>query len=208
MTPTPSSPKPTSSRRGLFLAPPRDTPCRCRGLSLAETIIVGLALTAVAVGLVVVGRSVQSVDAEGRTRSILARLASASRAYIEDFGEPAWASADAALKAMRRHPASSELLADVVLRVEPGEGLVVIDGYGRTLRFEPADGGATGAGQFVSAGRDGLFGDEAMLESDDDARDRAEADNHYGAELAPLMPMYPEDATDPDPRPAEPTTAP
>ncbi|MEO0964513.1 MAG: hypothetical protein AAFY08_05285 [Planctomycetota bacterium] len=193
MIPPPDSSRPASIRRGLFST--NGPPLHRRGLSLAETIIVGLAITAVAIGLVVVGRSVQSVDAEGRTRSILARLTAATRAYADDLGAPEWSSADAALRSLRRHPPAAELVAGVAIRVEPGHGLVAIDGYGRPLRFETSAAG--GPGQFVSAGRDGLFGDEPALGHDDEQRRRAQADNHYGTELAPLAPMYPDAADDP-----------
>jgi len=152
-----------------------------------------MALTALAVGLVVIGRSVQAVDAEGRTRSILARLTAAARTYATDLAPPDWSSADAALRAMRAHPPAAEALAGIPIRVEPGRGLIAIDGYGRPLRFVPPDPPAAPApGQFVSAGRDGVFGDEPRLDLSPEQRNRAEADNHYGAELVPLGPVYPD----------------
>jgi hypothetical protein len=216
-TPAPPT-KPTLRERGLFVAGQADgrSPRRhaALGLSLVETLIVGFAITALALGLVVIGRSVQAVDAEGRTRSILARLTAAAQAYHAAPASPAavagtagsanaeddddsatpparWETADAALRAMRSRPESARTLAGVPIRVEPGRGLIALDGYGRPLRYVPADPTAATPGQFVSAGRDGLFGDEAHAGPTDERRRRARADNHYGAELAPLVPVYP-----------------
>ncbi|MEO0586392.1 MAG: hypothetical protein AAF078_02020 [Planctomycetota bacterium] len=186
-------PRPTPSRRGFFSSPaPPSTrpPFRARtrrlplGLSFVEALIAGLALTAIAFGLVVVSRSVQAVDAEERTRSILARLTAAAHAYADAQGPTDWADADAALRAIRsvRAPELDLDLTGVNIRAEPGRGLIAIDGYGRPFRYAPPEPG-TPVGQFISAGRDGLFGDEPHL-ADPLAIQRAAADNHLGDELA------------------------
>ncbi|MEM6332900.1 MAG: hypothetical protein AAF823_06130 [Planctomycetota bacterium] len=151
-------------------------------MSFVEAMIAGIAITAVAFGLVVISRSVQAVDAEARTRSILARLTAAAHAYADAHGPPRWTDANAALRALRAADAAPSDLAGINIRAEPGRGLIAIDGYGRPFRYLPAQPGSP-VGQFVSPGRDGAFGDEPHLTDPLDIQ-RAEADNHLGNELA------------------------
>ncbi len=156
----------------------RGATTRFRGMTLVELLLSSVLAVAVLGALSLVSASLRNDTAEQRTRATLRVLREAMLQYHETHGTWPQGSTHAVLEQLLSNRATLEMVEAVSL-TRTAEGLTVLDGFGRPMRYVVSATSTTGEGDFVSAGADGRFGDPHA----EDARQRSAAmDNLYGAD--------------------------
>ncbi len=159
----------------------RDRPSRSRRVGAHGMSFVGLMLSLAAVGVllgaaVVVSDTLRIGTADRDTRVTLRRLHDALAAYSAGQGQPPPEPTEAALRALLGDEAAGPMVLELSMTVNESGTVMIRDGYGRAVHYTDE----VPAGDFVSAGPDGVLGD---ADSSDAAIRQAAADDVYGSDV-------------------------
>lgn len=158
------------------------------GMSLTETLLAAAAIALLLSGLVVASNSLRTGIADRQTRDTLERLQAALTKYHEMHRRYPEGPTEAAMAALMKDTDTRAIIRGLdIIRGTRGDQdfLTCLDGYGHPVFYIAPQPGARHRPEFVSAGKDGLLGDQ----NSKDSTDRGHAiDNLYGSDMEALTP--------------------